>query len=98
MDRILASFNERRSVFIIFAHSFEISQQILNKLHRGATLLTGRGAYTQSPLEIIYSVISLFELAKMKDMVTAIDPKAFLIINETQEVIGKGFDSPTSGM
>jgi uncharacterized membrane-anchored protein YitT (DUF2179 family) len=34
----------------------------------------------------------------MKDMVTAIDPKAFLIINETQEVIGKGFDSPTSGM
>jgi uncharacterized membrane-anchored protein YitT (DUF2179 family) len=98
MDRILASFNERRSVFIISAHSFEISQQILNKLHRGATLLTGRGAYTQSPLEIIYSVISLFELAKMKDMVTAIDPKAFLIINETQEVIGKGFDSPTSGM
>jgi uncharacterized membrane-anchored protein YitT (DUF2179 family) len=98
MDRILASFNERRSVFIISAHSFEISQQILNKLHRGATLLTGRGAYTQSPLEIIYSVISLFELAKMKDMVTAIDPKAFLIINETQEVIGKGFDSPASGM
>jgi uncharacterized membrane-anchored protein YitT (DUF2179 family) len=98
MDRILASFNERRSVFIISARSFEISQQILNKLHRGATLLTGRGAYTQSPLEIIYSVISLFELAKMKDMVTAIDPKAFLIINETQEVIGKGFDSPTSGM
>jgi len=98
MDRILASFNERRSVFIISAQSFEISQQILNKLHRGATLLTGRGAYTQSPLEIIYSVISLFELAKMKDMVTAIDPKAFLIINETQEVIGKGFDSPTSGM
>lgn len=98
MDRILASFNERRSVFIISAHSFEISQQILNKLHRGATLLTGRGAYTQSPLEIIYSVISLFELAKMKDMVTAIDPKAFLIINETQEVIGKGFDSPTSGI
>jgi len=98
MDRILASFSERRSVFIISAHSFEISQQILNKLHRGATLLTGRGAYTQSPLEIIYSVISLFELAKMKDMVTAIDPKAFLIINETQEVIGKGFDSPTSGM
>jgi uncharacterized membrane-anchored protein YitT (DUF2179 family) len=98
MDRIMASFNERRSVFIISSHSLEISQQILNKLHRGATLLTGRGAYTQSPLEIIYSVISLFELAKMKDMVTAIDPKAFLIINETQEVIGKGFDSPTSGM
>jgi uncharacterized membrane-anchored protein YitT (DUF2179 family) len=94
MDRIMASFNERRSVFIISSHSAEISQQILTKLHRGATLLTARGAYTQASLEIVYSVISLFALAKMKDLVTAIDPHAFLIINETQEVIGKGFDPP----
>lgn len=94
VDRVMASFNERRSVFIISSHSSEISQQILTKLHRGATLLTGRGAYTQSSLEIVYSVVSLFELAKMKDLVTAIDPKAFLIINETKEVIGKGFDLP----
>ncbi len=94
MDRIMASFNERRSVFIISSHSLEISLEILIKLRRGATFLTGRGAYTQSPLEVIYSVVSLFELAKLKDLVTAIDPKAFLIINETQEVIGKGFDIP----
>lgn len=94
MDRIMASLNERRSVFIISSHFSEISKQILTKLHRGATLLTGRGAYTQASLEVIYSVISLFELAKMKDLVTTLDPKAFLIINETQEVIGKGFDLP----
>jgi len=94
VDRFMTSFNERRSVFIISSHSSEISQQILAKLRRGVTLLTGRGAYTQSSLDIIYSVISLFELAKMKDLVTEIDPKAFLIINETEEVIGKGFDLP----
>lgn len=94
MDRIMASFNERRSVFIISSHSSEISSQILTKLHRGATLLTGRGAYTQLSIDVIYSVISLFELAKMKDLVATIDPKAFLIVNETQEVIGKGFDLP----
>lgn len=94
VDRFMTSFNERRSVFIISSHSSEISQQILTKLRRGATLLTGRGAYTQSSLDVIYSVISLFELAKMKDLVTEIDPKAFLIINETEEVIGKGFDLP----
>jgi uncharacterized membrane-anchored protein YitT (DUF2179 family) len=68
----------------------------LNKLRRGATLLTGRGAYTQSPVEVIYSVISPFELAKLKDLVITIDPKAFMIINETEEVIGKGFDQPGS--
>ena len=46
-------------------------------------------------MEVIYSVISPFELAKLKDLVITIDPKAFLIINETQEVIGRGFDQPT---
>jgi uncharacterized membrane-anchored protein YitT (DUF2179 family) len=96
MDHIIASFNERRSVWIISSQSSEICSQILSKLRRGATLLSGKGAYTQSPLEVIYSVVSPFELAKLKDLVITVDPKAFLIINETQEVIGKGFDQPAS--
>jgi len=95
MDRIITSFSERRSVWIISSQSSEICRQILTKLRRGATLLSGKGAYTQSPIEVIYSVISPFELAKLKDLVITIDPKAFLIINETQEVIGRGFDQPT---
>jgi len=96
MDRIITSFNERRSVWIISSQSSEICGQILSKLRRGVTLLSGKGAYTQSPVEVIYSVISPFELAKLKDLVITVDPKAFLIINETQEVIGKGFDQPGS--
>jgi len=94
MDRIITSFNERRSVWIISSQSSEVYGQILSKLRRGATLLAGKGAYTQSPVEVIYSVISPFELAKLKDLVITIDPKAFMIINETEEVIGKGFDQP----
>jgi uncharacterized membrane-anchored protein YitT (DUF2179 family) len=96
MDRIIASFSERRSVWIISSQSSEICGQILSKLRRGATLLSGKGAYTQSPVEVIYSVISPFELAKLKDLVITVDPGAFLIVNETQEVIGKGFDQPAS--
>ena len=94
MDRMFSSFSERRSVWIISSQSSEICQQILSKLHRGATLLSGKGAYSHSPIEVIYSVITPFELAKLKDLVITADPKAFLIINETQEVIGKGFDHP----
>ena len=94
MDRIISSFSERRSVWIISSQSSEICQQILSKLHRGATLLSGKGAYSHSPIEVIYSVVTPFELAKLKDLVITADPKAFLIVNETQEVIGKGFDQP----
>jgi len=94
MDRILTSFSERRSVWIISSQSAEICRQLMIKLNRGATLLTGKGAYSNSPVEVVYSVINPFELAKLKDLVITIDPKAFLIINETREVIGKGFDQP----
>jgi uncharacterized membrane-anchored protein YitT (DUF2179 family) len=94
MDRIITSFSERRSVWIISSHSSDICQEILSKLHRGATLLSGKGAYSHSPVDVIYSVINPFELAKLKDLVITIDPEAFLIVNETQEVIGKGFDQP----
>lgn len=94
MDGIITSFSERRSVWIISSHSSEICGEILSKMRRGATLLSGKGGYTQSPIEVIYSVISPFELAKLKDLVVTIDPKAFMVINETQEVIGKGFDQP----
>ncbi len=94
VDRIITSFSERRSVWIISSQSSEICRQILLKLHRGATLLSGKGAYSHSPLEVIFSVITPFELAKLKDLVITIDPQAFMIVNETQEVIGKGFDHP----
>ncbi len=95
MDRMLGSFNERRGVFIISNKSPEITRTILAKLHRGATLLNGRGGYSGAALEVVYSVVSLFELARLKDLVLSIDRNAFLIVNETQEVIGKGFDRPT---
>jgi uncharacterized membrane-anchored protein YitT (DUF2179 family) len=94
MDRIISTFSERRSVWIISSRSAEICREILVKLHRGATLLAGKGAYSHSPVEVIYSVINPFELAKLKDLVITIDPQAFLIVNEAQEVIGKGFDQP----
>ena len=80
MDRILTSFSERRSVWIISGHSGEIAEQILSKLHRGATLFEGKGAFTHTPSEVIYSAVSPFELAKLKDLVLSLDPKAFVII------------------
>jgi len=91
-DRILTGFNERRSVFIMSTKSSEIADEVLDKLHRGATFLKGEGAYTHGASKIVYCVVSLFELARLKDLISSVDPKAFVVINETMEVIGKGFD------
>lgn len=91
-DRILTGFNERRSVYIISEKSSEIADEVLDKLHRGVTFFKGEGAYTHITMNVVYCVVPLFELARLKDLVSSIDPKAFVVINETMEVIGKGFD------
>ena len=92
VDRILTGFNERRSVFIVSTKSSKIADEVLAKLHRGATFFKGEGAYTHTASNIVYCVVPLFELARLKDLISAVDPQAFIVINETMEVIGRGFD------
>ena len=89
IDSILTGFNQRKAILIITDCPDAIAAQILNRLHRGATLLEGTGAYTGSSKKVIFSIITLTELSKMKELVFDIDPNAFMVVNDTLEVIGK---------
>ena len=42
-------------------------------------------------IKIIYAIIKLTEVAKVKQLVNKLDPEAFLIISDASEVVGKGF-------
>lgn len=89
MDSILTSFNQRKAVMVISDCADAVAEQILNRLHRGVTFLEGSGAYTGSSKRVIFSIITLTELSKMKELVFDIDPHAFMVVNDTLEVIGK---------
>jgi len=89
IDSILTGFNQRKAILVVTDCADAIAAQILNRLHRGATLLEGTGAYTGSSKKVIFSIITLTELSKMKEMVFDIDPNAFMVVNDTLEVIGK---------
>ena len=49
------------------------------------------GAYTDSNLDIIYCVVSKYQIIKVKRIVKEIDPHAFLTITDVSEVLGEGF-------
>ncbi|MGM9571033.1 MAG: YitT family protein [bacterium] len=51
----------------------------------------GEGAYTHNQKEIIYCIVKTRELPKLKDIIIEIDPKAFMSVSDTKEVLGKGF-------
>jgi uncharacterized membrane-anchored protein YitT (DUF2179 family) len=87
-DAVITGFNQRKSIMIISDASRAIAEQILSRLNRGVTFLNGTGAYTGEHKEVIFSIITLTELAKMKEMVFDIDPNAFMVVNDTLEVFG----------
>lgn len=80
-----------KSVMIISTHCEDIAAEIIGNLHRGCTFLEGRGAYTGEGRDIILVIVSRMQLPHLKEIVFQIDPNAFITINETIEVFGRGF-------
>ena len=63
----------------------------MEKLGRGGTGLQGRGMYTNQDKTILICVISPREIARIKDVVLEADSRAFVIVNDSREVLGEGF-------
>lgn len=80
-----------RAAFIISTKTEEISQAVLKRMERGATIITARGAYTGLPRDVLLCSVARFEITTLKNIVKEIDPKAFVIIAEVHEVLGEGF-------
>ncbi len=91
VDVILDGFDYARSALIVSEKADEISQHIVNDMGRGATLVDAQGVFTNQPRKVIYTVLSRKEIGTLVQVVKAIDPKAFVILNNVHEVLGEGF-------
>jgi uncharacterized membrane-anchored protein YitT (DUF2179 family) len=88
-DAILTGFNRRKAMMIISDHTAVIAEKILSCKGRGVTFLNGEGAFTGREKKVIFTITSLTELPKMKELVLSQDPNAFIVVNDTLEVLGK---------
>jgi len=91
IDVILDGFDYARSAYIISSKTDEIAKVIMKDMSRGATAFEARGLYKNQKREVLYTVLSRKEIGKFVDDVKAIDPKAFVIVNNVHEVLGEGF-------
>lgn len=91
VDKVINGFNRKKLLFIITEKGKEISRVIMNELNRGVTFLYGEGAYTGEEKKILYCVVSLSQVPKVKQLVRDMDDKAFISIMDVSEVEGKGF-------
>jgi len=88
---VVYRFDYSKVALIISSEYEQIAREIGLKLDRGATYLHGEGTYSHLPTKVVLAAIKKQQLAELKDLVTSIDPKAFIIVQEAHQVLGDGF-------
>lgn len=91
LDKVVVMGHSKIQVKILSANSQEIRQLILNTLDRGCTLLHAQTGFAQQEQDMVLTVITSREVARLKQLVQQIDPNAFMIIDSVNEVHGRGF-------
>lgn len=95
IDLVVYSFDYSKVALIITDHYEEVAEQIAVQLDRGATFLKGEGSYTGKEKKVILTAVKRQQLAELKGLVVAIDPDAFVIVQEAHQVLGDGFSHYT---
>ena len=91
MDKMVYGLNTNRLLFIISDRSAEIETGILERLHRGVTILKGEGGYRHSQKNIIFCVVSKSQFFRVRDLTMELDPRAFIVGCSAGDVLGNGF-------
>lgn len=93
-DKVVEGFNRKKTVFIVSYNTDAIIDVILKEVGRGVTILHGQGAFTRQAKQVLFVVVSLTQIAKIKQLVAEVDPYAFIIVQDAAEVMGRGFTLP----
>lgn len=90
-DTVLMGLNKSKICYIITTKGDDIGHFLVHNSPRGVTLLKGKGMYTDSEKNVLMTVVKKTQITQLKEWVKQLDPDAFMIVGETNEVLGNGF-------
>ncbi|MCR5017551.1 MAG: YitT family protein [Bacteroidales bacterium] len=94
LDMYISGSKQSVQLFILSQeHSDEIAEAITHNLHRGVTVLDGRGWYTKKETQVLMVITRKTDLNVLLRYVKQIDSHAFLSVSSVNGVYGKGFDA-----
>ncbi|MCU4177560.1 YitT family protein [Carboxylicivirga sp. N1Y90] len=93
IDMVIDGMKINKTLFIISDKSDEIQEQLLHGLKRGGTMFTGTGMYAGAERKMIYTTVTRRESQILLSHISKIDPKAFVNIMDSSQVLGEGFKS-----
>lgn len=87
VDFIVEGFDRCKSVMIITEKADDISEALMNAFECGTTKIAARGGYSSADKTVIYFVVNRFQIAKMRNIILAIDPKAYVTVSDVADVM-----------
>ena len=91
IDIIFEGIYFTKLIFIISNKNEKIAKEIGETIKRGTTGLLGKGMYTQKEKLVLMCAATRGDVARVKNIARNIDPKSFIIITNSREVVGLGF-------
>lgn len=91
LNRVLLLGQAKMQVKIVTERYEEINQAIARDLDRGVTLFRSRTGHLKRDGYVVMSVVNNRELAQLNQLIQKIDPQAFIVIHQVNEVRGRGF-------
>ncbi len=93
IDGFIESLNLSKYFNVVCIDPKPICDFIKEKLHRSASIVQAKGAFSGEDKYIIFTVLNRVEAVKLRNFIKENHPDAFLLISNTSEIIGKGFHS-----
>lgn len=80
-----------RGATIISQKSHDIAHKINTEMERGVTILSGKGSFTGEKQNVLYCVVGKNEIVRLKNIISKVDPHAFVAVSSVHDVLGEGF-------
>ncbi len=89
IDMILTGNLNKKVVYLVTEKTEELKKQIREELGPEGTIIKGDGLFEGQNKKMILIVVKVGKLQRLRQMVRESDPKAFLIISEASEMLGR---------
>ncbi len=93
LDLYLSGSKQSVQLFILSQKYEQIADAITKDLHRGVTVLDGKGWYTKNSVQVVMVITRKTDLNLLLRYINTIDKDAFVSVSSVTGVYGKGFDS-----
>ena len=93
LDMYISGSQQSVQLFILSKEYEKIADAISKEMHRGVTVLDGKGWYTKQDTKVLMVLTRKTDLNLMLRYIKQLDPNAFLSVSSVNGVYGKGFDT-----